>query len=90
MDWIRRTMMPAVQGSEYAKQIDFIYMGLFWLSVVLFVGITFATVYFSWRYRYKPGRVTPHITHNTTLEILWSVVPLLLCVGIFFWGLKVT
>jgi cytochrome c oxidase subunit II len=31
--------------------------------------------------------VTPHITHNTTLEIVWSVLPLLLCGVIFFWGL---
>jgi cytochrome c oxidase subunit II len=30
--------------------------------------------------------VTPHITHNTTLEIVWSVLPLLLCIVIFFWG----
>jgi cytochrome c oxidase subunit 2 len=32
--------------------------------------------------------VTPHQTHNTTLEVLWSVGPLILCVGIFFWGLN--
>ena len=44
-------------------------------------------VYFAWRYRFKPGRVTPHQTHNTTLEIIWTVVPLLLCVGLFFWGI---
>ena len=44
--------------------------------------------YFPWRYRYKPGRVTPHQTHNTSLEMLWTVVPLVLCVGIFFWGLN--
>ena len=35
-------------------------MFLFWLSVVLFLGIAFAAIYFAWRYRYKPGRVTPH------------------------------
>ena len=63
-------------------------MALFWLSVVLFLGIAIPAVYFAWRYRYKPGRVTPHVTHNTALEIVWSVLPLLLCVGIFFWGLK--
>jgi cytochrome c oxidase subunit II len=64
-----------------------VYMGIFWLSVVLFVGIVFAMTYFSWRYRYVPGRVTPHQTHNTTLEIVWSVLPLILCVGLFFAGM---
>ena len=50
--------------------------------------IAVPSVYFAWRYRYKPGRVTPHQTHNTTLEVLWSVGPLILCIGIFFWGLN--
>jgi cytochrome c oxidase subunit II len=80
-------MLPA-QGSAFAAEVDFVYMALFWLSVVLFLGIAIPAIYFAWRYRYRPGRVTPHVTHNTALEIIWSVLPLLLCVGIFFWGLK--
>ena len=80
-------MMPP-QGSDFAKEIDFVYMGLFWLSVVLFLGIAIPSIYFPWRYKYKEGRVTPHQTHNTTLEILWSVGPTILCIGIFFWGLN--
>jgi len=85
--WLRNWMMPP-QGSEYAKEVDLVYMGLFWLSVALFLMIAVPAVYFAWRYRYVPGRVTPHQTHNTTLEVLWSVLPLLLCVGIFFIGLN--
>jgi len=80
-------MLPP-QGSEFSKEIDAIYMGIFWLSAVLFIGITFATLYFAWRYRAQPGRQTPHVTHDTTLEVVWSVVPLLLCVLIFFIGLN--
>ena len=87
MEWLRAMMLPA-QGSAFAAEVDFVYMALFWLSVVLFIGIAFPAIYFAWRYRYKPGRVTPHQTHNTLLEIIWSVIPLLLCVGIFFWGLN--
>jgi cytochrome c oxidase subunit II len=87
MEWIRSLMLPA-QGSAYAAELDNIYMGLFWLCAILFLGITFATLYFSWRFRYVPGRVTPHITHNDMLEITWTVIPLLICVVIFFVGLK--
>jgi cytochrome c oxidase subunit 2 len=79
-------MLPP-QGSEYAKEVDFVYMALFWLSVILFLGITISALYFAWRFRYVPGRVTPHQTHNTKLEVIWSVLPLILCVGIFFVGL---
>src|SRR5579862_3702795 len=87
MEWLTRIMMPP-QGSAFAGEVDTVYMALFWLSVVLFLGIAIPAFWFAWRYRYRAGRVTPHVTHNTTLEILWSVLPLLLCVGIFFWGLK--
>src|SRR5438445_42854 len=86
MEWIRASMLPR-QASVFAGEVDFLYMFLFWLSVVLFLGIAVPSLYFCWRYRYQPGRVTPHQTHNTVLEITWSVLPLFLCVGIFFWGL---
>ncbi len=86
MEWLRSIMLPP-QGSAYAAEVDTVYMALFWLSVVLFLGIAVCAIGFAWRYRYKPGRVTPHQTHNTMLEIIWSVIPLLLCIGIFFWGL---
>jgi cytochrome c oxidase subunit II len=86
MEWFRSLMLPP-QGSAFAAEVDTLYMFLFWLSVILFLGIAFAAIYFAVRYKYVPGRVTPHITHNTMLEIVWTVLPLLLCGVIFFWGL---
>ena len=77
MEWLRRLLLPIDQGSEFAKHIDFMYMAIFWLSVVLFLMLMIPMVYFAWRYRFKPGRVTPHQTHNTTMEVTWTVVPLL-------------
>ena len=70
MDWLRRIDdAPSIRAPNSPREIDFIYMALFWLSVVLFFMIVIPVVYFAWRYRYKPGRVTPHQTHNTTLEV---------------------
>ena len=88
IDYITGQAMLPPRGSAYAAEVDHVFLGVYWLCVVLFLGITFATLYFSWRYRFKAGRVTPHQTHNTTLEILWSVGPLIICVGLFFWGLN--
>ena len=87
IDYLTGQAMLPPRGTALAEQIDITFLGIYWLSVVLFLGITIPAVYFAWRYRYKPGRVTPHQTHNTTLEVIWSVLPLILCVGIFFWGL---
>jgi len=88
IDYLTGQAMLPPRGTQLAEQIDITFLGIYWLSVVLFLMITIPAIYFAWRYRYKPGRVTPHQTHNTTLEVLWSVGPLLLCVGLFFWGLN--
>jgi cytochrome c oxidase subunit 2 len=80
-------MLPP-RGSAFAEQVDVTFLGIYWLSVVLFLGITISALYFAWRFRYKPGRVTPHQTHNTLLEVVWTVIPLLICVGLFFWGMN--
>ncbi|MEO8026026.1 MAG: cytochrome c oxidase subunit II [Bryobacteraceae bacterium] len=87
MSWLRDMMLP-LQGSEYSKQVDDLYMFLVWLSVFFFVLIGGLIFYSVWKFRYKPGVVTPHITDHAVLELTWSVVPLLICIGIFFWGLK--
>jgi cytochrome c oxidase subunit 2 len=86
MEWLRTFLLPANQGSGFAREVDFKFMSLFWLSVVLFVVVIGPMTYFAWRYRYKPGRVTPHQTHNTMLEVTWTVIPTLICFAIFLWG----
>lgn len=88
MDWLTGRFMLPPEGSAYAAEVDRVFLGLYWLSVVLFLMIAIPAVYFAWRFRYKEGRKTPHQTHNTTLEMIWTVLPSLLCVGIFFWGLN--
>lgn len=87
MEWLRSLVLPP-QGSAYATRVDDLYMFLIWLSVFFFGLIAFLAIYSTIRWRYKPGRVTPHTTHNTTLEVTWTALPLLLVVMIFFWGFK--
>ncbi len=85
MNWIRSFWLPP-QGSAYAREVDQLFVFLVWLSVFFFVlvaGLTFWSVF---RYRRRPGRKTPHITDHFKLELTWSVIPLLLVIGVFFWG----
>ena len=57
------------------------------ISVFFFVLIAVCIVIFVQRYRRRSAdEITPHITHNQTLEIVWSVVPLFILIGVFFWG----
>lgn len=87
-DYITGQAMLPPRASTVAAGVDYTFLGIYWLSVVLFLGITLTALYFAWRFRYVPGRITPHQTHNTMLEVVWTVIPLLICVGLFFWGMQ--
>ena len=86
MNWFTQWVLPA-QASTLAPSID----GLFWfitaVDTFFFLLITALVVIFVKRYRRRgPDEITPHITHNQKLEIVWSVIPLFIVIGIFFWG----
>ncbi len=72
------------QASSVAGGHDFVYDLILWLCVIFFVAICGATIYFMIKYRKRPGHkeeITS--THNTRLEVTWSVVPLLLLMVVF-------
>jgi cytochrome c oxidase subunit 2 len=85
MNWLR-TWLLGTQGSVYAGKVDNVYMFIFWLTVFFFLLITVLAIGSVIVWRRKAGRKTPHITDNVTLELIWSVVPLLIVIGLFFWG----
>lgn len=76
-----------VQASTFAKDSDWLYYFIFWVCVVFFAGIVAAMIYFVIKYRRRPGvEPEPSSSHNTPLEIAWSVLPSLLLILMFKWG----
>ncbi len=76
------------QASEFASRVDFLYMAIFWISLVFFVAIVGVMVYFCIKYRRKGDVIDPQpsTSHNTAIEILWSVLPSILLVWMFYVG----
>ncbi|MCA9294496.1 MAG: hypothetical protein KDA20_11855, partial [Phycisphaerales bacterium] len=64
-------------GSTFAPSSDALYYYIFWVSAVCFVGLMVAMLYFGIRYRRsRVGNVAEvSSSHNTKLEITWSVIP---------------
>jgi cytochrome c oxidase subunit 2 len=88
MGWIRSLILP-VQGSEYAKGYDNLYLYIVFLNVFFFLLIAILAGVFAWKYRRsKRQGPTPHMTHNNKLEFVWTVIPALIMMGLFFWGLN--
>jgi cytochrome c oxidase subunit 2 len=75
------------QASVTAGNVDVWFDVVYWLSVVCFIGITVATIGFTWKYRARPGhKVQPSSHHNDVIETIWTVIPSLICVALFVGG----
>ncbi|MFT5171279.1 MAG: cytochrome c oxidase subunit 2 [Candidatus Marinamargulisbacteria bacterium] len=76
--------------STVSDSVDLLYYVILWGSVIGFVGILLVCLYFTFRYRRSDQnpKAKEHITENLTLELTWTVVPLILCMMIFVWGYK--
>jgi heme/copper-type cytochrome/quinol oxidase subunit 2 len=83
------TLLQAPQGSAHAPQIDIVLDVINWVSLISLILITAAMLYFVFKYRRKTEHdETPHISHNLTLEVIWSVIPMVFLFGLFFFGYK--
>jgi cytochrome c oxidase subunit 2 len=88
MSWLYSWMLPP-QGTEHAGKVDGLFLFIVILNIFFFILIAGLIGVFVAKYRRKgPNDRVSNITHNTTLEIAWSVIPLLILVVVFFWGFK--
>jgi len=78
------------RGSTYALNVDTAFWIIFYLSLIFFVIINVALIVFIIKYRRKPEDDEPGapISHNTKLEIIWTIIPTILLFVIFWFGYK--
>ena len=78
------------QASTGAARVDDLFYFIFYVSLFAFIAIVLATIIFSLKYsRSRVGMEpedSPH--HSTKIEIVWSVVPALFMVAMFWYGFK--
>ncbi|MEE2658157.1 MAG: cytochrome c oxidase subunit II, partial [Candidatus Latescibacterota bacterium] len=77
-------------ASTFAWQVDGLYFLMVGLSIFFTVGVAFVIVLFSIKYRRRSEDERPKPVHGSmALELAWSIIPLILCVGIFTLGAEV-
>lgn len=74
--------------SNFSQSTDFTFLFTLIVSVFFLVLVTFLMVYFVVKYNRKRNPVAKNIHHNTTLEILWTAIPLILVLIMFWLGWK--
>ena len=77
------------QASRFAMEVDLFYIALWLLTIGVSIGIVVAIFLFMVKYKRRHnGEIPEQIEGAMVLEITWSVVPLIICIGIFAWGAK--
>ena len=70
--------------STYGNDIDFLFHLIYYITGATFVLVAAALIAFLVLYRHKEGRRATYTHGNTTLEIVWTVVPTLILVVLTF------
>ena len=83
-----KTLWLPEQVSTVANEVDSLFYFILYWVIFFFILVLLGTFYFSWKYKSRKKGVTSSLDHNTTLEVIWTIIPLLLTMIVFFWGAK--
>lgn len=88
MDTTGNLFLPPAH-STLASEVDPLWGFLFWSSAIMFIIVVALITIFVVKYRRRgKDELTTSVSHNTTLEVLWTVIPTILVMIIFVWGFK--
>jgi cytochrome c oxidase subunit 2 len=75
------------QASTVASRVDALYYALIGISAFFSILIAVLVVLFAIQFRRRsPGEMPQPIHGSMTLEIAWTVIPLVIVLGIFLWS----
>lgn len=73
-------------GSFYADSVDFTFAVVVGVVIFFVLLISFLLVYFVYKYNHKRHKQAKNIHGNTPLELTWTIIPLIIVIGIFYMG----
>jgi cytochrome c oxidase subunit 2 len=78
------------RASTTAASVDYLGYGLLAITGAMAVLVAVLIIYFSVRYRRRPGALPPPaMPGNIPLELFWSLTPLAIFMVLFMWGAMV-
>jgi cytochrome c oxidase subunit II len=80
-DWALNLQQPA---TAIAQDIYDLHNIIMLICAVIFVGVFGAMFYAIWKHRKSVGHRANQFHENTTVEILWTIIPLLILVGMAY------
>ena len=79
-------LSSTTNASNFVTGVDKAFIVIMGISFVFLIGLTFAMLYFIYKYNRKKNPVATQIEGSTKLEIIWTVIPTLLVLVMFYYG----
>jgi cytochrome c oxidase subunit II len=73
-------------ASNMAEGVDRTFILIFSIALVFIIGITAFMIYTVIRFSRKKGKPAMQFSGSTTLEVIWTVIPLALVMVMFYYG----
>jgi len=73
-------------ASTFVEGVDNAFIFILGISFFFLIGITLTIIVFLYRYNQKRNPKATQVKDSTTLEIVWTVIPILLVLGMFYYG----
>lgn len=74
------------QASNFVQGVDKAFLVILGISFFFLISLTVVMIYFIYKYNNKRNPVATQIHGSTTLEIIWTVVPFILTLVMFYYG----
>lgn len=74
------------QASNFVQGVDTAFLVILGISFFFLIALTVVMIYFIYKYNNKKNPVATQIHGSTKLEILWTVIPFLLTMVMFYYG----
>lgn len=75
-------------ASNFVEGVDQAFVLILGISFFFLIGLSILMLYFVWRYNKKRNPVATQIEGNNTLEVVWTVIPTILVLLMFWYGYK--
>ena len=74
------------QASNFVQGVDRAFLVILGISFFFLIALTAIMIYFIYKYNNKRHPVATQIHGSTTLEIIWTVIPFIITMVMFYYG----
>ncbi|HLN75342.1 MAG: cytochrome c oxidase subunit II [Methylococcaceae bacterium] len=79
-------LSTTARASNFVEGVDNVFMLILGISFFFLIGLTIVMLYFIYKYNNKKNPVATQIEGSMKLEIIWTVIPVLLVLLMFYYG----